>query len=281
MQTPLQHSPFHRILLPDSSPWCDQYRIEGGYLLRFPGLADFEVASHGRTITCCPAPRTDEATLAHLLQNQVLPLAMSRQGRLVLHASASVLDGVALAFVGVSGRGKSTLAAAFAAQGHPFLTDDGLQLEQQVEQVLALPGPASLRLWDDSLEAIGPARVAATAAALQHTPKFRLLADATLRHRALACPLAGIYFLGEAEVDSTSIAPLVGQEVMLRLLQHCFLLDVEARTLLGQAFATTAALVRKVSAWQLEYPRRYDALPGVVATLREHASLQRARNQNG
>ena len=80
----------------------------------------------------------------------VLPMALSRQGRLVLHASAVEIDGAALVFVGLSGRGKSTLATSFALQGHALVVDDGLLLEPSAHGWMALPGEAAVRLRRDS-----------------------------------------------------------------------------------------------------------------------------------
>ncbi len=50
-------------------------------------------------------------------------------GRFVLHGSAVEQGGRALAFVGVSGQGKSTIAAMFCAAGASLVTDDVLPLE--------------------------------------------------------------------------------------------------------------------------------------------------------
>lgn len=270
-QAPLPSPPFHDIALPDGSPWCEQHRVAAGYLLRFHDLADFSVARNGDRITCHGVPGTDDTTLQHLLQNQVLPLALSRQGRMVLHASAVVVEGRALAFVGVSGRGKSTLAAAFAAQGCPFLTDDGLQLQQVQGQVQVVPGPASLRLWEDARTALA-ASPQSRASAAAATPKMRLVSNARLPHATAACPLAALYFLGDSAVDAISIVPLGGQDVLFGLLQHCFLLDIEARDLLQNAFAQFSDMVRRIPAFRLDYPRRFEDLPTLLTTLREHAA---------
>jgi serine kinase of HPr protein (carbohydrate metabolism regulator) len=87
------------------------------------------------------------ATVEHLYLNQVLPLALSRQGKLVLHGSAVDIGGQGVAFLGESGRGKSTLAASFATEGTRFLTDDGLLLEWVGECCMIIPSHPSIRLW--------------------------------------------------------------------------------------------------------------------------------------
>jgi hypothetical protein len=68
--------------------WTEFHRANGGYLLRFPELGDFQVSADGLTVTCFPAPRVSDATSEHLYLNQVLPLVLSKLGKLVFHASA-------------------------------------------------------------------------------------------------------------------------------------------------------------------------------------------------
>jgi hypothetical protein len=56
-------------------PWLSIGRRAGGYLLRFPGLADFDVSAAGDRIVCRPSRRLAGSTLQHLLLDQVLSLA--------------------------------------------------------------------------------------------------------------------------------------------------------------------------------------------------------------
>jgi hypothetical protein len=93
IQTPVDHAPFHTWGFPDGTPWTEFYRLGGGYLLRFPELAEFEVAANGLEVTCIPAPDVSEATTQHLYLNQVLPLVLSKLGKLVFHASAVEVAG--------------------------------------------------------------------------------------------------------------------------------------------------------------------------------------------
>ena len=102
-QAPLP-APFHTWALPDGAPWTDFHREHGGYLLRFPGLADFHVSADAKRVTCHPVPGTSDAVVQHLHLNQVLPLALSKQGSLVFHASAVEVDGVMLYSKHTTGR---------------------------------------------------------------------------------------------------------------------------------------------------------------------------------
>src|SRR6266567_5462846 len=99
---------FREWRLPGGKLWLSIGRIPNGYLLRFRDYADFTICTNPNRIVVHPVDAHQE-TLRHLLIDQVLPLALSRRGHLVLHASAVHLPGVgAVGFVGATGRGKST-----------------------------------------------------------------------------------------------------------------------------------------------------------------------------
>lgn len=76
-----------------------------------------------------------------LLVAQVLPFAAVLRGLEALHASAVAIDGEAVAFVGRSGAGKTSVAAALSRRGAAFLADDVLALERRGERLLGHSGP--------------------------------------------------------------------------------------------------------------------------------------------
>jgi hypothetical protein len=73
-------------------------------------------------------------------------LILGLAGEPLLHASAVVKDGKALAFVGNSGMGKSTLACLAWAAGARPLADDLLRLQIDGEAIRCHSGPRELRL---------------------------------------------------------------------------------------------------------------------------------------
>jgi len=224
----------------------------------------------GSFITARPVPGLDDATLDHLYLNQVLPLAMSRQHKLVLHGGAVVIGNAAVAFIGRSGQGKSTLVASFAASGYRFLTDDGLQLMPAGDSFVANPGPASIRLWHDSNQALMPAD-SALAPAISYSPKARLLAGGMLEHSKTSLPLRAIYLLDAPADDGLiSITPCGGREALMALIGNSFLLDIEQRELVQQHFVTLSELARKGLVFRLRYPRDYSLLPAVRKQVCDH-----------
>ena len=262
--------PFNEWVLADGGVWTLFFRNGHDYLLRFPELADFEVSADGREVRSYPVPDILENTVEHLYLNQVLPLVMSRQGQLVFHASAVETVEGSIAFMGVSGRGKSTLAASFAGSGFSFLTDDGLLLEKSERGYLVHPSHPSIRLWDDSRQALIH-QTATLAPPVQFTPKARILSDDALVFCDQARPLRRVYFLGDGSTSEVSIERMKRSEALIGLVNHSFLLDIEARDVIAKHFDELSQLVEMPIFYRLDYPRCYGNLPLVREAIIRHA----------
>jgi hypothetical protein len=267
----VEGTPFHDWVTPDGRIWSVFYRMGNAYLIRFPALADFTIEKGGERVVVNPVPDIPVQTVEHLYFNQVLPLALSRQFILVLHAGAIEISDFSVAFIGDSGRGKSTLAASFAASGYRFLTDDGLQLEKEGCAYLAKPSHPSIRLWDDSRDAIVP-HATNSAPPVDYTPKTRLLADDVVPYCNVPRPLKAMYFLGEGNTNTVSIEPVSGRDTMIELVRHSFLLDIEEREMLSHHFGQLSDLAKRPIFFRLDYPRQYDMLPKVREAVVKHAS---------
>jgi hypothetical protein len=263
--------PFHAWRYPDGRLWAGFYRTGTGYVLRFPGLADFAVSHDGSTISSDPAPGVSPQTIEHLYLNQVLPLALSRQSKLVLHASAVEVDDEAVAFLGLSGRGKSTLAASFATAGYRFLTDDGLHVEALDGAYLVQPSHPSIRLWDDSRAALMPTATAA-APPIDYTPKARLLAGGEVAFCSQARRLRRVYFLGDGQTETVVFDPVTGRDAMIELVRHSFILDCDEPDMLTRHFGQLSAMAALPLFFRLDYPRHYPALPAVRDAVARHAT---------
>jgi hypothetical protein len=271
---PVGEVAFHQWVFPDGTLWTQFFRQGAGYLLRFPELADFEVSADGFSVQGFPAPGVTSPTVEHLYLNQVMPLALSRQGKLVLHGSAVDIGGQGVAFLGESGRGKSTLAASFATEGTRFLTDDGLLLEWVVDRCMILPSHPSIRLWEDSQDALVSERTA-MAPAVSFTSKSRFLAGPGIAFCDEARPLRRLFFLGEGEVETPTIEPLRPAEALIELVKHSFLLDIEARDMLARHFDDLSRLAALPIYYRLDYPRSYAALPSVREAVIRHVLEQK------
>ena len=142
---------------------------------------------------------------------------MHQRGYLVLHASAVVVAKRAVAFLGDSGTGKSTLAQGLAGAGHKLVCDDVLAVRVTHGTAIVQPGFARVKLWPDVLAQLGE-----DAEAL---PRVQPGLDKRSRASPLAQPgapiqLARAYLVADAEdVPIHSMAP---QQRLNALVQNLF-----------------------------------------------------------
>src|SRR5207342_3502002 len=117
-----------------------------------PGFGTHLVANDGSLIRSS-LPEKGEVW-QRLFFAQALPLAAALNGLALFHASAVVLDEQAYAFVGLSGSGKTSIAAQLVARGAQMLTDDVLALELADGEVSAFAGPARISIERSELDSL-------------------------------------------------------------------------------------------------------------------------------
>jgi len=201
---------------PAASDWIHHWPEDSGaislgrcsqssdFLLRFPDLADFLISADGSALGAWPAPETNADTLRHLILDQVLPRVLAHRGQLVLHAGAARIGQEAIAFIGETGRGKSTLTASFHAAGYPLLSDDGLVLMQGDGTTCAQPTYPSLRLWPEAVAGLF-ARTPGLAPMAHYSSKQRVTLKDTADNKPVS--LAAIYVLApETQEDAEGIS---------------------------------------------------------------------------
>jgi hypothetical protein len=271
-QSKLATTPFHYYTVDDDTVWTEFHRSGDGYLLRFPDLADFEVSADGKEVVAWPANDDDGATVEHLYINQMVPLALSRQGRPTFHASVVTVPGGVIAFLGQSGMGKSTLAASFALNGASFLSDDALLVEETESGCLVQPSHPSIRLWEDSVEQLVDAS-SSTSIPISYSTKARLLAGDALTYSAEPQRLLAAYVLESNDASQVAIRTLAGVDRHMAWVQNSFLLDIEDADLLKQHFDWTHRIASAIPTFALDYPRDYGILPEVRNAVQQHAAI--------
>lgn len=245
-------------------PATEFYRLGHEYVVRYPSVADFRIGAEGLCVQCTPA--NGNARWQGIYEQQVLPLVLAQRGEHVYHGGAVAIDGGAVAFVGRSGLGKSTLVTAFATRGHAFFADDCLLLEEGgATGILVRPHVPTIRLWSDSVLAVAPA-----GCDIQQAPgsaKPRLSAGAHMPHATEALPLRRVYVLGEGVAGQPMVVPLSPADSVIGWASNRFVLDIKDRERLGMNLRWASRMVGGIPASLLDYPRRYDALDAVVAAI--------------
>lgn len=257
----------------DGELWTSFHRSLDGYWMRFPSRADFLIDAGGGWIEAWPAPEADTTELDHLWQNQVLPMALGRRGYLVFHGSAVAWNGAAMAFLGPSGHGKSTLAAASARRGCEFLTDDALVLSSQGEDFIVHPVAASLRLWGDSQQGVlGDVEALPPADLSDEASKARIGIKGILGCASEPAPLRLACFLGSGDAVAAPTWQALEPGTALRAwLRNGFVLDPIDREWMRWHLEVTTRLSVARLAQELDYPRDYrwlaEVLDGACAAL--------------
>jgi hypothetical protein len=104
------------------------------YLFRIYGVCDLEVSDNLHEVTLRPAADMTQGMEPIMIRGSLAALQLYLRGHLVLHASAVQLVDYAVAFIGHSGMGKSTLATLMCADGNgTVITDDVLRVDEDSE----------------------------------------------------------------------------------------------------------------------------------------------------
>lgn len=259
------HSLVHEWRFPDGSPWLSISKAGSQYILAFCELATFFVSSDAKEVFCRPERATPSETVRHLFLDQVVPLLLSAWGKLVLHASGVVGSQGTIAFIGVAGAGKSTMAASFAADGYSVLTDDCLIIEPGRACFAVRANYPGLRLWPETANAVLGEGLK-TSEVAHYTSKRRIVAP---QEQPEVAPLRRLYLLAEPEVGSSaiSIETLPPAEAFIELVKYTFRLDVSDRKKLAEEFGPFSRLVTAGYVKRLRYPRELSRLSEVKAAI--------------
>ncbi len=124
------------------------------YLFHYPDLVRIYVQG-GERIVVEAAPDADPVKLWTVTLGVGASIAGFRQGHVPIHASAILTPHGCMAFAGQSGAGKSTTAAWLIRLGYQLHADDLCLADLSGDEVLVGRGIQELRLWDQSIAALG------------------------------------------------------------------------------------------------------------------------------
>jgi hypothetical protein len=208
---------------------------------------------------------------AHLFLVEIILLGLGmafwleRGGQATLHASAVALQGNAVAFVGVGGMGKSSMAAHLVANGDELITEDLLRVVRREGLYRAEPAAAQFRLWPESAAQL----VADWVELEQPHPGFskRKLPvgpDGVGTFAAGSVPLRAVYVLNRtATIGEAAVIDAVPPAARLaEMLRHSFLPDLaEPFGWQTRRLGQLARLCREVPVRTLRYGSGLASIP--------------------
>ncbi len=255
------------------SDWINIHELPGGWsYVRYEGLFDFLISAAGDRIFYRLLAEVPLESFQTYALGRIFSFALVKQGYEPLHAATVVVEGQAVAFMGASTFGKSSLAACFVTSGYPLLTDDVLRVEESHGHYVAFPGPPRLKL----LPRVARLYLGDVAAG---TPINTRNLNAPKRvyslRAAQVCgkpvPLAAIYVVtGPRNVfrrQRIHIKSLPPVESLVKILTFTHNHELTGPARLARQFDAARQLIAKVPVRSLSYPRVLSSLPEVKAAI--------------
>lgn len=221
-------------LNPSPGPFADAgadlspFLIEPDGTSRFyvAGVAAYWIDPAGRRIVVAPETAAETDVRLFLL-GTVFGILCYARGMAPLHAGAVRIGAGAVAVVGPSGVGKSTLAAALMQVGHPVMADDVTVVDAFApEGPLVLPAYPRLKLCADAVKYFGFAPVDGGHSQIEpkkyHIPVHRHFC-------AAPSPLRAIFVLERGDGDNAPPRRLKGSAAAARLIGELYRPGLPAR----------------------------------------------------
>ena len=246
---------------------------DGSSYARWQGVGEFLVAPNGLEILCSPAAGAEDESFQVYLLGQAFSFALVKAGFEPLHATAIERDGDALALVGESGQGKSTLAASFLAHGARLLTDDLMLVSPGEPPLQVYPGPSRIKLLPDAAERF-LGQEATRVPMNPETDKHVITVPSENTCQAPA-RLRGLYVLehGESPQADIRIEPLAGREGFMALVAHTFNRYLSDPARLRRQLVEVTRIVQGVSVKRIVYPPVFERLEEVRDALLRDAGI--------
>ena len=239
-----------------------------GVVLSWSGVGAFLVRD-GREIVMDPLPGVEERVLRLFLLGTTLAVLLHQRGWVVLHGSVVASAGRALAFVGPKQAGKSTIAALLHGRQYDLLADDVVAIDLSQGDPLALSGFPQMKLWPDSIEAVGLAAEALPRLRAELEKRSYRVAHGFSQHPV---PLRCIYTLSRG--PRLKIERLRPAEALKALMPHWYgaRYGMELLRALGLVafFRQCTSLASTVAICRLERPTSLSDLPEVARLIDAH-----------
>ena len=213
-------------------------------------------------------PASSMENAASYLLGPVLGLVLRLRGVTCLHASAVSFEDRSVAFVGQTGAGKSTTAAAFARQGYGAISDDIVALVEREGVLHVMPAYPHLCLWPESVKMLYDS-LEVLPRLLPDWEKRRLtLGEEGARFESRCLPLGAIYVLNERRPNPAPyVEALRPQNALLALVADTYANKILDRELRAREFAVLGRLVATVPVRRVyphEDPARLEELCNVI-----------------
>lgn len=258
------------------------FAVDNSLVLVVPDVARYRI-DEGRRITVEAAENVAERNVRLFLLGSAFGALLHQRRMLPLHANAVEVGEAAVAFMGASGQGKSTLAAWFHAQGDNVIADDVCVIGfGGAGRPFASPGLPRLRLWAEALQVMGHDKANYQRSYIDEAAVVEKF-DVPIKGAGSASrdiDLAALYLLDRG--DALSITRLSGLEaaeaVFANTYRGSYLSAVDGK---HDHWRSSIDLVRRVPVFRAIRPWDLENLHDQCRQLRDHAVeiVSRVREQ--
>ena len=229
-------------------------RVDGDYAVEWTDLVSVRLSPKGEVLDVKQVDCSDRRLIVKILQHSIPAMARHLSGGLSFHASAVVHGGRAIAFVGASGQGKSTLASALCLRANGRLLADDITRCTKV---------------DDTWIALGVERESWLAPSARCALLGEEASASGKEPLSLAgvseAPLAALVLLDEA--PEIKLSQLTGLRAAEGLLTQLIRLELEDPVVQMRDLEHVGLLLRAVPVFLLQRPLRFDALSQVITVI--------------
>lgn len=216
-----------------------------------------------------PEPGVTEEAIRIYLLGTCMGIVLLQRGFLPLHGSSIATPNGGVLFLGDSGMGKSTIAAAFCKKGYTLISDDICSISPgNTTTVMLHPAFPQLKLCEDSLKELS-ITVSASAQISGDVEKFRVVNRSQFQLAPLS--INKIFILGKADIQHIQITLLEGVEKFTKLTDNIYRgIFIEQLELSTQQFQYCALLSNATRMYQVIRPTDsfdLDALVAAISTL--------------
>ena len=242
------------------------------FLLRLPGIANYYVRD-GVEIVVHPDAGGPELDVRSYLMGNLFAVLCHQRGLLPLHASAIATPQGAVAFLGASGAGKSSIAAFLARRGHRILADDICLVDPAAPRdQRVLPMAPWLKLWSATLDAMGESSQGLPRI-FSDDEKYRYV----LQQPEAPTPLAELILLdraeGQAGASFEPLAPVHALHAVLDFTYQSWLVRATGR--MDRYFLRCGQALDGVRVTRMRRPWGFEAMDATLEALETHLAVRR------
>jgi hypothetical protein len=227
-------------------------------------LGAFQV-KEGREIWITPAPNADLRVIQLCVSGSVMAILLYQRGYQALHAGAVNIAGQAVAFVGESGQGKSSMTVTLLSRGHQLVADDIVPIDFKNGRINTIP---QTKIGLELAEMLG----FSTDSLIFLHPQLGKYAYRQEQNFSLSpLPLHSIYVLNEG--DTIQIERLSAQTAIVELIRHSYgSRALQAAVSPGFHLLQSTEIYKRVPIYRLQRPRSLPLLPEIAQLIEQNVN---------